>query len=118
MKTLYLFILLLVILSSVSFSAISNEKSFRTCSIINPKQSKDTSYKIISVWENFYCYEILLNQKVVIRQTTIPGIAGNKGFVSKRDAEKVARLVLDKLSKGIMPPTISKQDLSRLKIKY
>lgn len=78
----------------------------------------DTTYHIIPSINNTYGYEILIDNRVLIRQQNIPAMPGLKGFRRKEDAEKVARLVLKKLAKGIMPPTIEKQELDKLKIKY
>ena len=78
----------------------------------------DTSFNIVSTADHTSGYEISIRNKVVIRQLTIPGQSGIKGFKSRSDAEKVARLVIKKLSLGIMPPTIDDNELSKLKIKY
>ena len=77
----------------------------------------DTTFRIIPASENTYGYEILIESKILIRQLNIPGRAGTKGFKKRTDAEKVAQLVLRKLSKGLMPPTIDDKELRELKIK-
>ena len=77
----------------------------------------DTTYRIVSASGNTYGYEILIKDRVFIRQLTIPGKSGMLGFKKKNDAEKVAQLVLSKLSKGLMPPTIDDKELRELKIK-
>ncbi len=64
-----------------------------------------------------YGYDVMKEGKVIIRQPTIPAISGNKGFASKEDAEKVGNLMVIKIENGIMPPTISIEDLDSLKIK-
>jgi hypothetical protein len=61
-------------------------------------------------------YEILADGKLFIRQLTIPGQPGSLGFQTKNDAEKVAILAIEKIKKGIMPPTISLKELQQLKI--
>jgi hypothetical protein len=78
----------------------------------------DTTYRIISSIDNTYGYEILINGKAFIRQKNIPGSPGLTGFKRKGDAEKAARLVLKKLSAGIMPPSIDKHELDSMKVKY
>jgi len=78
----------------------------------------DTTYRIISSIANTYGYEILVNGKPFIRQKNIPGLSGTAGFKRKQDAEKCARLVLKKLSAGIMPPSVEKHELDSMKIKY
>jgi len=80
--------------------------------------SMDTSYRIIQAPGNTYGYEILVKNKVLIRQQNIPGKPGTQGFKRKIDAEKVAQLVIKKLVQGIMPPTIDEKELIDLKIDY
>ena len=50
----------------------------------------------------------------MIHQTSAPGLPGNEGFKTKTDAEKVAQLVIDKIEKGEMPPTISIDEIKKL----
>ena len=82
---------------------------------INPDQY---SLKVIPAESATYGYEIYSNNKLLIRQITIPGYPGNKGFKRKADAEKVARLITQKLSKGIMPPTVEKKEMDRLHVQF
>lgn len=63
----------------------------------------DTSYRIVSSEAGTYGYEILVNNKLLIRQKNVPGLSGNRGFIKKADAATTARLVIQKLQKGIMP---------------
>ncbi len=78
----------------------------------------DTTYRIINSGDNSYGYEILVNGRVVIRQLNVPGMPGVNGFRTKKDAKKIAELVLNKLQLGMMPPSIEKTELEKLKIKY
>ena len=41
---------------------------------------------------------------------------GNEGFKTKADAEKVAQLVITKIKKGEMPPTVSVEEMKKLKV--
>ena len=74
------------------------------------------SYTIIPVNSNQYGYDIFVNGRLRIHQPTIPGQPGNTGFKNKADAKKVALVVMDKISKGIMPPTITQEELKNLGI--
>jgi hypothetical protein len=74
--------------------------------------------RIISSEGGTFGYEIYSGGKLLIRQANIPGMSGNKGFRRKVDAEKVARLVLEKLDKGIMPPTVEKTEMEKLKVEF
>jgi hypothetical protein len=100
--------------------------SFKKSNILLSKQitkqyvldDMDTTFRIVQAPENTYGYEIVLGNKTLIRQLNIPGRAGTKGFKKRTDAEKIARLILVKLGKGIMPPTINEKDLIKLKINF
>ena len=50
----------------------------------------------------------------MIHQTSAPALPGNKGFKTKADATKVALLVIEKIKKGEMPPTISIDEMKKL----
>jgi hypothetical protein len=54
----------------------------------------------------------------MIRQPHIPAVQGNQGFISSIEAEKVANLVVDKLSRGVSPPSVSTEELDKIGIKY
>lgn len=75
------------------------------------------AYIIIPAENNTFGYDILSDNKKLIHQPSIPGLAGNKGFATKQDAEKVAKLVMNKVSHNIMPPTVERRELDSLKIK-
>ncbi|HEY9169780.1 MAG TPA: DUF4907 domain-containing protein [Lutibacter sp.] len=59
---------------------------------------------------NGWGYTILKKDKVIIKQDIIPGIQVNKPFASKKDAEIVGRLVIEKL-KNKKIPTITYKEL-------
>ena len=52
----------------------------------------------------------------MIHQTNAPALPGNEGFKTKEDASEVALLVLAKIKKGEMPPTISIDEMKRLNV--
>jgi hypothetical protein len=78
------------------------------------KQSKIT-YKLIPEINNTWGYDILVNNHLKIHQPSIPGQPGNEGFKTKEGAEKVAKLVIKKMKKGEMPPSIDEKEMKRLK---
>lgn len=86
-----------------------------TC-IDNNKDS--LTYKILTNNNKTYGYDILNHGKVLIHQASIPGVSGNKGFDSKNNAQKVAVLVIKKIRKGEMPPTVTKEELKKLGVLY
>jgi hypothetical protein len=74
------------------------------------------TYKIIDAPNNTFCYDVYADSKLLIHQTSIPAMPGNEGFKTKQDAEKVAVLVIDKIRKGEMPPTVNIEELKKLKV--
>lgn len=74
---------------------------------------KSETFKTASGWG----YSIAYKDKMIIRQSIIPVISDSKSFSTEEDALKVANLVEKKLSRNISP-TVTKNDLILLKIKF
>jgi hypothetical protein len=74
------------------------------------------TYKIIDAPNHTFCYDVFADGRLMIHQTSAPGLPGNEGFKTKKDAEKVAQLVIDKIKKGEMPPTVSIEEMKKLKV--
>ena len=114
-KILLLFFILVAIASNGQNSDIQ--------SIEGKKNSTETkhdisnySYNIIQVLNNTWCYDIYKDKKLFIHQTSMPGLPGIEGFKTKSDSEKIAKLVIEKLRNGEMPPSITKDELIKLKV--
>ena len=73
------------------------------------------TYKIVPVQNNTWGYNIYAGGRLLIQQSSIPGMAGNDGFKTKSGAEKVAQLVISKIKKGEMPPTVEIREMAKLK---
>jgi hypothetical protein len=82
------------------------------------KAFNDFSYIIIEGNQNGFGYDIIAQGKVIIHQPYIPAISGNKGFRTKEDAQKIAQLVIYKLNKNIIPPSVTKKELDSLQLKF
>ncbi len=80
------------------------------------KKRDKYTFKTILVHNQTWGYNIYVNDMLKIHQPTIPGRAGNEGFKTKEDAEKTARLVIEKMKKGEMPPTVRIDEFKRLRI--
>ena len=74
------------------------------------------TYKIINAPQHTYCYDVFANGRLMIHQTSIPALPSNEGFKTKEDATKVALLVIAKIKKGEMPPTISIDEMKQLNV--
>ena len=66
--------------------------------------------------ENGWGYTVYLDQKLIIKQLSIPGLQGRTPFKTKADAKKIGSLVIKKLNDGVMP-VISKNELYQHQIK-
>lgn len=78
------------------------------------KNAKIT-YQLIPGIKNTWGYNILVDNRLTIHQPSIPSLPGNDGFKTKESAEKVAKLVIEKMKKGEMPPSIDEKELKKLK---
>ena len=74
------------------------------------------TYNIIHAPQHTYGYDVFAADRLMIHQTSAPALPGNVGFKTKEDATKVALLVIDKIRKGEMPPTISIDEMKKLKV--
>lgn len=72
--------------------------------------------KIIPSADNTWGYDILVNDRLLIHQLSKPSMPGNKGFTTKIQAQKVADLVIEKIRKGEMPPSVSRDEMKKLNV--
>ena len=78
---------------------------------ISPK----LTYTIINRADNTFGYDIYSDGKLKIHQPSVPAMPGNKGFTTNAAAEKVAQLAIKKMKTGESLPTISPEELKKLK---
>ena len=82
---------------------------------------KSTSDKVIinRLADGRFGYEIRFHGKMFIRQSSIPAVNSNIGFITRNDAKKTGRLVLQKLQKTPADfPDVTIRELDSLKIQY
>lgn len=105
-KTLILFgILLLVNCTSSKKRGGKSEDS---------KTKKPTEQVLYATFQNAdgtWGYDILSDGKVLIHQPNIPGIPGNQGVELETQATHLAQLVVRKINAGIMPPSVSSEEV-------
>lgn len=77
---------------------------------------KNISYKLVEKEDKSWGYQIYRDEKLILDQPHIPGISGKKGFINSTEAAVVAKKVISKMKKGIFPPTITEEDLQKMKI--
>jgi hypothetical protein len=78
--------------------------------------AKTYHYQLFTRPDGAFGYDVFSGNKKIIHQETVPGVPGNKGFTSKKDAIKVAELLVSKLQKNIFPPTITTEELKQLHV--
>ena len=74
------------------------------------------TYKIIPAANHTFCYDVLADGKILIHQPSKPGLPGNEGFKTKAAAAKVAQLIITKIKKGEMPPSVTTEELKKLNV--
>jgi hypothetical protein len=82
----------------------------------NSCQRPTIRYEIINGIEGTFGYDIYINGVLTVHQPSRPALQGEKGFATKANAEKVARIVIGKIKKGEMPPSLSVEELKKLNL--
>lgn len=80
-----------------------------------PTQYTSTTFKLTN---GTIGYDILNSDgKKIIHQDRLPGLPGLRGFENVSQANCVAEMMIQKISKGIMPPSISLDELKHCGVK-
>ncbi|MEI7661039.1 MAG: DUF4907 domain-containing protein [Bacteroidota bacterium] len=74
------------------------------------------TYNIIPSENKTWGYDIYIEKRLFIHQPAVPGLQGKDGFKTRAGAEKVARLVTGKIKKGEMPPSVTVEEMKKLKV--
>ena len=61
--------------------------------------------------EGGWGYEIYADENVYVRQEHIPAISGIHPFASEEDAWKVGDMAIQKIVQGVVPPTVSIEEM-------
>jgi hypothetical protein len=80
----------------------------------NPYRHAAITTRLLPGAHHTYGYEVLVNGKPLIAQPSIPGRAGNDGFRTPAEAQRVADLVASKLRDNQLPPAVTAAELQRL----
>jgi len=119
---IFIFSSILTLLFSVIFTTlvhtdnITDQTAFRQNKREETYPSMNIRTKIIPSIDNSFGYEIIVDERIYIHQPSIPSLPGNMGFPNEANAQKVADLVVQKIRRQEIPPTITIQDLKRLRI--
>jgi hypothetical protein len=114
-RKLILLFIVVTLTSSVHAQQLpgkANETAFpKTSQFHNAK----VTYKIIDAPDKTFGYDIYADRRLVIHQLSVPALPGNEGFTTKANAVKIAQLVMSKIKNGEMPPTVTIEEMKKLK---
>lgn len=79
-------------------------------------KSATIQYFVIKAEVASFGYSIFINGSLYIEQKTIPGKTGNQGFLTYDQADQCARLVVEKIKEGEMPPTVNETEIHHIVI--
>lgn len=79
----------------------------------NPYENSEITAVAIE-GEEGWGYDVLIDGNIYVHQPTIPAVGGNKGFKSENDAKMAAELVIGKIRAGILPPTVTVEELQAI----
>ena len=97
---------IVVIAASVIISAVICVVTVKSQ---NSKRFESRVFKVVNGWG----YDILVNDRLIIHQESVPVLENKKPFTKKEEAEKTAQLVLSKLKNGKLP-SLTKFDLEKI----
>ena len=112
-----LLIVFVLVLITVGCGTKAEHNSDADVQAQKPVQDSVYEISIISAGQG-WGYQVKRNGSVIINQLTIPAISGRHAFVSEAEARKTASLVIHKLNKGLMPPSVTTAELDSLGITY
>lgn len=116
MKTFLTFLALFIVMISSAQTNSEKPQIKKDSFSSNSLKTERYTFSIIPAANNTWCYDIYMDKKLFIHQPSIPAVPGNEGFKTKADAEKVAKLVIDKIKKGEMPPSVTIEEMKKLKV--
>jgi hypothetical protein len=76
----------------------------------------DLNYRIITLPDRTFGYQILNKNTVFIDQPHVPGLPAKTGFKTRSRAETMARVVIGKIKEGEIPPSVSIAEMKKLKV--
>lgn len=108
----YVFVIITFCIPIISCKNIASEKF----AIASKRVSKNLSFQIIETADKSFGYDIFSASKLMIHQSIAPALSGNQGFKTKKQAQQVAELVIKKIISGVLPPTVTTEELNQLGI--
>ncbi len=83
----------------------------------NRKQAAKTQFQyfVVRAENNTFGYDIYADGNLYIHQYSIPAVGTNKGFADTAAAGATARLVIKKIQQGESPPSVTIEELKKIK---
>ena len=98
------------LISSVFFISCNFSRQHKD---LNTVQGDSIQIKIFEINDG-YGYEIFLHQEKVVYQPTVPVVEGNINFSNQEFARETALLVSSKIRAGVIPPSLSSDEMEAL----
>jgi hypothetical protein len=114
-KTLLLSLLCCLLAGGAALGQTAQKEAKPSFPAGNAYAKANITTKIIPAEGNTWGYDILIEGERFVHQSSKPGLPGNRGFATKAKAQKVADLVVAKIKKGQMPPSVSIEEMKQLK---
>lgn len=114
MKNIKLIILGVLVLAGVGYVVFTTvvPKEEET---VNPYENSEITVNTFEE-ETGWGYDVLVDGNVYVHQPNIPAVGGNKGFKTEADARATGNLAVEKIRDGIIPPTISVEELKEIRV--
>jgi hypothetical protein len=114
--TLLLFLISLFLLNiACGNNSIRSLKKGRS-EIVTEKYPDDIKEQPFQNSDSTWGFTIYMNGKIYIHQQLMPGSESSSGFQSKKDASKVAELIIRKIKNHISPENVRENELDSLGI--
>ena len=118
MRSLFFYVLLLATQSvsaqnSDAGSGDSIAQAMQKITTLNIQQTAHMQFQyfIIRAAQATFGYDIYADGQLYIHHPNIPAIEGNQGFVDTTQAGMIARVVIQKIKRGEIPPVITLEEL-------
>ncbi len=98
----------LFIIIVIAFSFRPDKNNYNNMLLV-----KSATFPVAGGWG----YNILVDHKIFIHQQAVPAVGGNKIFIKKEDAEKTAKLIVQKIINKKVP-SVSAHELDSLHVTY
>jgi len=79
-----------------------------------PKDLNRLHFTLIPSVKKTFGYNIYFDGKLLVHQPNVPVLRGIHGFKNREDAGKVARMVIEKIKDGEMPPVVTIEEMNKL----